>query len=400
MKILFNGYKNLFDGTAPRGVAGGPRLFTMQLIKHLQSHKHSFVGLVVDSRKNMNDRVRITHHPVRRGNWIEVTMRLNLNLILNSHSLKIDQYTKVAIEKLAAIMAEEQPDVVLLNGFSLVNWYLLQAAHTAGIPVVTSHHGLWFKEATEIMGRQASHTLKLVKQMEADTRKLTAHQIFLNDYSKKVFEQQYGKTLTHRTSIIPIPYNPLFLNRGRIPKKQHTTKRIGFVGRWDAIKNPQIIYELAQEIKRQGKNWEVFAVLRINEAKILKYLRRPFAQMVTVIPPMLPRLLKKFYHDMDLLVLPSRFDVSPTVVIEAALQNRGTIISPEVGLADDYKMFGMPDWIHDFRNPKNTVEYIDRMMNRKLPPKFTTFMARYHQPDKILSQYLKILHSVALKELK
>jgi glycosyltransferase involved in cell wall biosynthesis len=398
MKILFNGYKNLFDGTAKKGVAGGPRLFTQQMIKHFQAEGHTFAGLVLNSRIDIGDVCEIVKHPAPGGEWIEVTMRLNLNLILNSKSVKIEKYSKLAIARIAEIIVQEKPDVVLLNGYSIINWYMLKAAHQAGIPVVVSHHGLWFKEAMEIMAKATATTVKLVKKMEKDIYTLASHQIFLNSYSRDIFEKEYKVSIERKSSIIPIPYNPLFLN-AKLPKKNsNDIHKIGFVARWDAIKNPHFVYEIAKEAKRQKKNWKIHAVLKINKAEKLKYLRSRFVKAVSVIPSMLPKELKKFYQSMDLMILPSRFDVSPTVVMEAALQNRGTIISPNVGFTDEYKKMGMQNWIYDFGDAKKSVAYIDDMLKESLPSKFIEHIAKYHKSDRILKQYVSLLRSVIRKE--
>jgi glycosyltransferase involved in cell wall biosynthesis len=397
MKILFNGYKNLFDGST-KGVAGGPRLFTLQLIEHLRKNHHQFVGLVLHSKLNTGEGLIIQQHKVTGGEWVEASMRMNLNLILNSKALGIKKYTKSPLQKLAEIIAAEKPDVILLNGFSIINWYILKAAHLAKIPTVVSHHGLWFKEAMEIMAKSTAQTLKLVRKMEKDIYLLASRQIFLNHFSQKTFEKEYRITTNRKASVIPIPYNPIFINSKLPQAPKRTRKKIGFVGRWDAIKNPQIIYEIAREAKRQKKNWEIFAVLKVNEAKALRNLRKRFTQTVTVIPPMLPSKLKQFYQDMDILLLPSRFDVSPTVVIEAALQNRVTIISPSVGFADEYKEMGLKNWIHDFKNPKSTLKYIEKMITTPIPSQFTTSVIKKHQPDKILSQYMSVLRAAARKE--
>jgi glycosyltransferase involved in cell wall biosynthesis len=396
MIILFNGYKNLFDGST-KSVAGGPRLFTLQFIEHLRKNNHQFIGLVLHSKLNLGKGVIVQRHKVTGGEWVETSMRMNLNLILNSRSLSIKKYTETPLQKLTEIIAAEQPDVVLLNGFSIINWYILQAAHRARIPVVVSHHGLWFKEAMEVIAKSTPQTLKLVKKMEKDIYLLAKHQIFLNHFSQKTFEKEYRVKTSGKSSVIPISYNPVFIN-SRLPQPpKRTSKKIGFVGRWDAIKNPQIIYELAREVKRQKKNWEIFAVLKINEAKVLLNLRKRFTQTVTIIPPMSPSKLKQFYQEMDIMLLPSRFDVSPTVVIEAALQNRATIISPNVGFAAEYEEMGLKKWIHDFKSPKNTLKYIEEMMTTPIPEKFSASIIKKHQPDKILSQYTSVLRSALRK---
>ncbi len=378
-------------------MAGGPRLFTLQLIENLRKNNHQFIGLVLHSKLNLGEGVIVQRHKVTGGEWVEASMRMNLNLILNSKVLGIKKYTEIPIEKLTEIIIAENPDVILLNGFSIINWYILQAAHRAKVPTVVSHHGLWFKEAMEIMAKSTPQTLKLVKKMEKDIYLLAHHQVFLNLFSQKTFEKEYRVRTNRKASVIPIPYNPIFLN-STLPKvHNHTHKKIGFVGRWDAIKNPQIIYELAREMKRQKKDWEMFAVLKINEAKVLMDLRKKFAQTVSVVPPMTPSALKQFYRDMDILLLPSRFDVSPTVVIEAATQNRGTIISPNVGFVDEYRQLGMKDWIWDFKNPKSTVEYIEQMLKKRLTPSFTRHIAKNHDPKTIFNKYLKILAQTARK---
>ena len=54
-----------------------------------------------------------------------------------------------------------------------------------------------------------------------------------------------------------------------------------------------------------------------------------------------PLKLKNFYKSQDIIFIPSRFDVSPTVLMEALLLGKPVIISNRVGWVSDYIKFGL-----------------------------------------------------------
>lgn len=398
MKVLFNGYDVSLPNNRKK-IWGGPQIFTNQLVEYMQNHKYEFVGVILDSDKNYSGIYEVSRIPDLGGSWLRIKTALNIVPILKSKSANIERYSAAQISMFAEIFREEKPDVVLLNGFSMKNWYLLRAAHAAKIPVVVSHHGLWFKEISEIA--KVTPTLhKITEEMERDIVRYADHEIFLNEYSMEEFENKFGKIPKRRRNIIPITYNPVFANGVKAKRKikNKGELKIGFVGRWDPIKNPQIILKLAQKAKSKKLPWKFFAVTSFNNSKKLKPFVKKFSTNIEIIQNLKPKQLQKFYKKMDILLLPSRFDVSPTVVAEAAMQHKGTVISESVGWVNEYKKFGMGDWILDFSDKGGTLQIIGDLAARSLPENFVNYIRKYHSAEQVMPEIFKVLKSVKRKK--
>ncbi len=393
MKILLNGYMELIPRSGKESWTG-TRIFTKELVKYCHAHGHTFSGLILRAGIP-DDSYTVKRYKDKNSAWLVAQLRLNPTLILHTGLSRLSELSKRPIEIITEIIKAEKPDVILLNGFMLTSWFMLKAAQKAGIPVVSSHHGIWTKEVAQIVNKYSPIMNPLARFMEKDLTKLSTAEIFLNDHTRRAYEKAVTKTNPSRRVIIPIKYDESFLNK-RLPRPRNEQPiRIGFVGRWDPIKNIQAVYDLAAEARRQKKDWEFYSVTKIDDLKTLAPLRGKYEKLIRVIPGLSPKELKKFYADMDLMILPSRFDAAGIVVMEAAFQNRATLISLGVGWVEEYEKCGMKDWIDSFADPKKALAHIERLLGSDVPAAYISHIKKYHAPQRIIEAYFKVLRRAA-----
>lgn len=389
MKILFNGYLELIPRSGKPSWTG-TRIFTKELVKYCHEHGHTFTGLIPRAGRE-DDGYELKRFKDKNSSWLVAKMRLNPTLILHNGLPRLNELSKRPIEILTEIIKAEKPDVILFNGYMLSSWFMLKAAKKAKIPIVSSHHGIWTKEVEQIVNEHSPIMNPLARHLEQDITRLSDQEIFLNRSSLRAYEKAVMKVPPHHINIIPIKYNPFFVNKRLPAPRREKPVRIGFVGRWDPIKNIEALIALAEEAKRQKKNWEFYAVTTIDGLKTLAPFRAKFEKLFRLIPGLSPRELKKFYSDMSLMVLPSRFDAAGIVVMEAAFQNRGTLISPGVGWVDEYQSYGMEKWIDSFEHPKKTIEHIEELLGSSVSARYLSYIKKHHDAGRIIREYFKVL---------
>jgi glycosyltransferase involved in cell wall biosynthesis len=114
---------------------------------------------------------------------------------------------------------------------------------------------------------------------------------------------------------------------------------------------------------------------------------------------MSPDLLKQFYQEQDVLIVPSRFDVSPTVVLEALTQGIPVIISKNTGWVDVFKQFGLGSMIIDpTASGARIAQVIGKLQNqhpeyRSRYSKLRTHLLSQHNPRRVFAQYLALFKS-------
>jgi glycosyltransferase involved in cell wall biosynthesis len=395
MKILINGYSELHEKSR-RYSYGGPVVFTRALIKYVKGKKYDLVSLWLKSTSQYGDVFEVEEKEDSFGKRIKLGADFKILKTLSEAQKYKPSDTAKSIQIIAGIIKKESPDLVLLNGFSMTNWLMMKGAKKAGIPIVVFHHGLWFKEVQDLPVKVTKATLALTKSMEADTVKLSNHQIFLNASSLEQFEKAFKRLNKEKRSIVPIPYNGIYENKV-VPKKgkrKGDSLKVGFVGRWDPIKHPEVVYELAREAKRLKKGWEFHAVTALGNTRSLLKLKGKFEKYVKVHQPMMPKELKKFYQSMDIMILPSRFDAWGAVVAEAALQNRGTLISPNVGWVNEYDALGMEDWIIDFKNTKKAIDRLENLSLNDVPGSLIEHVKKTHGEEVVMTRLFRVIVSV------
>jgi len=310
------------------------------------------------------------------------------------------QYFQPILEELETVFDLQKPDVVFLNGFSLANWWILYVAHKKNVPVVIQHAGIWKKEIMRGKDTFSAALRKIFYDMERDTIKWCAHHIFLNEFSKKVFMNLYSikRQKSFASSIIPLPIElPVFTVSHKSKYNKEGIVNIGMVARWDSIKNHSALLRLAQSTIRP-KNWMMHSVVAVNASR--SDFAKEYVSFINIVEPMPPEKLTGFYQAMDIILLPSNFDVSPTVAAEALLVGKPVIISDQVGWVNDFIKFGLKDHIV---SPKisgaalvltiQNVVHATTTNNKK----YTSLVKqiRYdHEPKRVFKQYASVFNSV------
>lgn len=398
MKILINGYR---EKKNKKVMYGGPRNFTGLLIQHLNSLSHQVISLSIHGKKIADEKFTLKQEVKGQNPAWFLKLRLNFSDVFKAKS---SAYPKSLIRPrqiISEAIRQLNPDIVLLNGYSIVNWYILRAAKDLGLPVVMAHHGLWFKEMNTIGNDMSNATEKMLREMEKDITRFADKEIFLNEYSRDEYSRKLIKVRAGRNQIIPLPYNPLFNTKFTAPLKLKAVDsekiKIGMVSRWDPVKSPQKFMALAREAKKQKLPWKFYAVIKLkyNYKEIDKY-KKDFSKHINVIPQLPQEELKSFYRQMDLLVLPSRFDTSPTVIMEAALQGKPTVISSTVGWVSEYKRFKAGEWVINFDNSKEAVKKITALIgsNKNSFTKFAKHIKIKHSPKNVFAEYDKLLRKL------
>lgn len=406
IKVLYNGaHSNL----RPKKVTaqGGPSRFADGFRKAFKKEKDV---LLLPFLFSGNDTVATpTVHSIDVDGHVFYELLYNKKLM---NTLYADGVTRTTflkhiepiIKSVEVFLKRERPNIVFLNGFGVTNWILLYVAHTQKIPVVIQHAGIWKKEIKRKGNIYAPSVRKVLYQMERDTIQWCAHHIFLNTFSKKAFMHLY--TIANENdisqSIVPLPIplpssykNPAF---DRFIKKD--VVNIGMVARWDSIKNHSAMLRLATA-DTVPPNWRFHTVTAIPSMEYT--FPKKYVAAIKIHKPMDPHSLTAFYRSMDVVVLPSHFDVSPTVVAESILANTPVIISEHVGWFGEFVRAGLSDHIiptnASGRRFVRTVKHVlsNRKSNKDKYNTLVGYIRRYHAPKVVFEKYAKLFLQFANK---
>lgn len=302
------------------------------------------------------------------------------------------------IASLRRLIRRTRPEVLFLNGFSVFAWQLLEAAKLEGLPIVIQHAGISQVEFEQYKHLYTHAARMSVLRMERDIVDAATKQVFLNEFSREAFRTRVAPVPDAQAVIIPLPYQEIFSRQHPASRTKKSgsdkTTVIGCVARWDRIKNHNAILRVAEEAKRQGLNWSFRSVTKIPDTQIQLRFKNAYRKAIEVVAPMTPADLMDFYRSIDLLVLPSHFDVSPTVVMEAALMGKPTLISPNVGWISEYLQNGLTEWVIDYEEAERVVKRIGRLLRKPSPTNFRESIRIRHKPEKVFKAYLRLFNSV------
>ncbi len=403
-KILYNGSLANFNYKKIKP-QGGPARFACEFRKFFLQYKYVKIIPVVFNINPDVSTVRNRETRVNGNIFYEIVHNPEpVKIVATATSTLADAKNKLKhiFESVEDIILNEKPNVVFLNGFSLYNWILLEAAKSLNVPVVVQHAGLWKKEIQQHSERYSSKTRKLFYTMERATVSASVFHIFLNKFSMDVFKNIHhiseSDPFEYRVISLPIPVvEPA---RRRVFSKKRTHIDIGMVARWDSIKNHSATYRLATA-EKFPKDWNVHSVTKIPS---MEYeFPKKYIKHINVHAPMSPSSLVMFYKDMEIVIVPSHFDVSPTVVAEAFLAGVPVIISDKVGWINEFVACGLED--HIIRTSISGNSFVrkiatileNRQANEKKYSMFLSYIKNKHSAKKIFREYFALFKMIATK---
>ncbi|HMP67649.1 MAG TPA: glycosyltransferase, partial [Candidatus Paceibacterota bacterium] len=400
-KVLYNdAYGNIFPSNGP-AAQGGPSRFAKIFYDFFSGDKKIELIPIFFSNGNIGEKAHTKTGKYRKSQYAQILYDVKKVIILNNSKISRREYVNGISDIISAVknfLSKNKPDVIFLNGFSINNWILLRVGHLLKIPIIIQHAGLW-KMELRITEKFNPEIRKIFYSFEKDTIKWASHHIFLNEFSQNIFNKIYKSKETdlkikNNSSIVPLPIE--ISNDSKFKLHQNSgVVRIGSVARWDGIKNHRAIYRLATS-KYKPSNWSVEVVTNIPKTTINQEFKAQYKKSVKIVKPMDSGKLSGFYRKMDVIFLPSNFDVSPTVVAEAFMQSVPVIISDKVGWISEYEKCGLLcHTVETDSSGEKIVDIINRtLLNKKKKlshyKKFVDYLKKQHNPNIVFNQYLKL----------
>jgi glycosyltransferase involved in cell wall biosynthesis len=403
MRILSNAFPtNMPD--SEKVSQGGPANFARLFVHYLFSTEphHEWVGVMLESVSEEQVSMRkVFSSGKNRYHQICVPREQLKNVVrAKKASDTAEAILKQPISRLVAFMKKQRPDVVFLNGFGLLNWMLLKAAEELHIPVVVQHAGIWTKELDIHKKLYTVHGLRLMKNMELDSTRLTAMEVFLNTWSREYYQKNIAKGAGRKNTIIPLPFDFSSFNQLGVAAETNAFafdpayRHVGVIARWDEIKNHPAVLALAKKAKKKRLPVQFHAVVDIPDIKKYRSETAEYGKYVHVIPPLDRPGIAAFCRSVDLLLLPSLFDVSPTVVLEAVASDVPIVISTNIGYVHDFSSCGAKSWIVRPEKTEETLETLLKLSKRKMPVTLGQLLQKKHDHRKVFSAYLRVFEKV------
>ena len=397
MRILTNEYLSNVPG-ANIIAHGGPAHFANKMKGFLVAHGHEWIGVVPAYQEHITTHI-IVHDGGVKLFEINATTATLENLRLLAENVSPEIYFREIILSLKTLMRDVFPDVVFLNGYSVFNGLIDIAARSLEIPVVIQHAGIMKKEVDQYRELFTEAGAGLCCEMEKKTALCAAVNIFLNTSSEQAFCEAYDIAEVPNTVIVPLPYaqNSFRYIPKTLPKDGTLT--FGVVARWDRIKNHQALLLFAEEVKRAGLSWKIKVVTKIPETLKQVEMKEQYRALIEVVPPMHNKDLQSFYRSIDIALLPSHFDASPTVVMEALAFGVPTLIGPGVGWASEYQHCGMKDWVTSFDDPCAVVDLLQTKLFNSVALDCTSlasYIEVHHKPETVFGAYHDIFTKILL----
>lgn len=297
------------------------------------------------------------------------------------------------IKQFVLIINKEKIDVVFCNGLAWYMWLLREAARQTKTPVVVIHAGIFKKEIDIYKDIFNPGTAKMLYAIEKDFVGKDVWNIFLNEFSRNVLRRDVFLKKEAHGEVVHLPLAEIyFKNEWEKPtRKKNRIVKVGAVARWDKIKNHRAILAMAEYAKKNNMPIEFYSVTKIPDSPHNKEFKQDYGNYVNVIGQMSAEKLIPFYKKIDVLVVPSHFDVSPNTVMESLILGTPALISKNVGYAEWYRKLGLKKWIVDFSNPAKAIKTILAVTNRGVPGSVRKWLLKNHAGKKAFSRYIKIM---------
>ena len=397
MKILSNDYlSNVPEIKRPAqgGTANFARLFSSWIKE--QSEPSVWYGLIIETSIDATS-PKITRLKSDKGSYYKLVVpRSKISLVGKSEEIiSSEDILKEEIFLLSKLLKKLSPDIVLVNGIYTITWILLMAAKKAGIPIITQHAGIFKKELSLFKENYSVSGLNRLENMEIDSSKYSAAEVFLNQWSLDNYENEVCSVNHARVKIIPIPFDQPEINKSSENGNIAGSKmKIGVIARWDRIKNHQAILSLAEEIKKQGLNWEINAITKVPQTgKNIEFKRR-YSQNITVVSQMDKLGVYDFIRSMDLMILPSLFETASFVVLESLSCNKPILISDTVGFSQTFMDLGAGDYVIKFDDSKKVIKRIRDISDKTFPTTIINSIRNDHLPEKIFQKYISLFKEI------
>jgi glycosyltransferase involved in cell wall biosynthesis len=401
MIILSNGFPtNMPD--SENVSQGGPANFAKLFCSYIEKRsKDRWIGVMFQATHLKEPALEKIFKFIRRDYYKLYLPKRQLTRITQASTMQDPaKILKKSIELLTNLIRQKKPDVIFLNGFGIFNWALLKAAEKTKVPVVIQHAGIWTKELDIHKSTYTKFGRKIMEEMEQDSSRLTDAEVFLNKWSKDYYRKNIAKRSNKNTYIIPLPFNfsvfkNLSVNENDSQFYFDVNKfHIGVIARWDEIKNHKLILSLAKEIKKLKLPWQVHVITSIPDLSKYQKMQNEYEKYIDVIMPTNRSGISDFCSSVDLLIQPSLFDVSPTVVLEATASNTPIAISRNVGYAGDFKKYQAKDWIFDDKASK-MVGQIKKILRKPMPAAIKKHLRYAHDHERIFAYYLKLFSEMS-----
>lgn len=374
----------------------GPLHFSSMLLKSFQSSKHSFTAIVFEKMEKQ-ERTTFSARLEKMGKnqWLIFRVWIPTKEIIKLKGRPHPDTSKL-VEFVGEKLKESRSDIFFLNGFSALTFILMFAVNRLKIPMMATHHGIWYKEWKALDPKLIKKSgVKFRVEIEKDTVRFAKKNVFLSKLSLREFQKHLIKIPKANLEFIPIPYNPVFASK-KMPKRRKDKEdlKILFVGRWDAVKNHEAYLNLAKRAKQLGLPWTFSSVVNIFPYKHYDPIRSEYEKYIQVMPTVPAKELKKVYLSSDLTVVPSHFDVYPGVVTESLLQNRPSLISENVGWIDHYREHGIKHWIMDFTSPDKVIAKIKQISREDVPKSLYKRILKENEPKRVFKQYYNLFQQL------
>ncbi|MBI4708776.1 MAG: glycosyltransferase family 4 protein [Candidatus Portnoybacteria bacterium] len=390
MRILSNDFfSNAFP--AKQVSSGGPARFAKSLSQAAINEGGSWIGIIIRNEKESQIKIENLKKEGRASYWkLTLPTKLYKKITLGKKNNSPEIILKPVIDKLKLFIEKSRPDVIFLNGFSIYAWIVLKAAFETKTPLVIKHAGILKKEIDIYHDFFSKAGAKILYETEREISDIARYEIFLNKWSWNVYNKEVRKVSKKQGVIIPLPLPNGYILKRHKPKRVEKIIHIGMVARWDRIKNHPAALALAKRINELKLPWKIHSITLIPETKHNPQLKEEYKKYISVEKQRSAEALKKFYRKMDLIIIPSHFDVSPGIVLEAVSEGVGVLISPNVGWVSEFKRAGAGEWIIDFSNPDKVVRRIKKLIGKEIPYSLLKSIEENHNSKRVFGKYLEI----------
>lgn len=346
-----------------RDALGGITTTNLSLLDQLHGSTHNgFVGVELNPARKFKAAALYRHlDPDWFSHHVISVCDMGLGTMMEkSKDLKsLEKNFEPIIKLIQEILRKEEVDIMLINGTYYVPWLISLACKREKIPIV-----LWY---AGVLSRETSHfkpkARKLMQELEKSVVRMAKSIIFPSELCKRVvINEVLNSERTRGGVVLPNPINPVFTQCNS--SELSVDNRIGFVGRFNKIKNPEGFIKIHKALLKAGWPHEATMVTNASPKE-----RRSIPKTIQVLPSMSPEELQIFYSTQGIILSPSEFETFGNVPIEAVCTGIPVLVHENLGCTDVLKESNLSDFVVDFNNMDEVLTRVKKFCGQQIFPK-------------------------------